>query len=579
MYLLLALLLIAGAGAVIEPIHRMRVEYDLSSDPVKGVSPELMLATTALGAFRGIIVDIVWIRLQDLKQSGRFFEIVQLSDWACKLAPRFPGIWAFHAWNMAFNISVEIPYLPERWSWVSSGIRLLRDEAIPANPQEPSLYNELARIYLVKVGGQLDDAHGLYKEELGRQMHEVLGGGGSREELQKFANAPRTRKELLREADVSSVRQKCLLLDFDPVEAGDFFEWIKRPDSVPQQVARILESPDNEAAVAKIEAFVRARRLREEFKLDPQRMIALVDRYGPFDWRSPYPHAIYWATLAREKAQGVKEHIIRRRKQFGVTPEDLAADLSERPEMIYRQINYDRVIYGAMQDLVRYGRLLYNSKGEIMPIVGPDYRFAEAMIRLYDEMLGKYGNSFYGEGVVSAYVYFLRRLAVESYYSGNQEAAVRYWKLLKDKFPNPQLDMPFTQFIELEMKSYMAKIGRADAGKLVRMSLIQALFWLGCNVTERAAALEGKARMLCERWNKNAETLRWTIPYERIRESVLMDIFSGRANFPPEVIENLTAQLGEARVNKYIAAAEELKKKTIQPEEIEEKYKTVKPSE
>ena len=41
----------------------------------------------------------------------------------------------------------------------------------------------------------------------------------------------------------------------------------------------------------------RARLLRETYKMDPQFMKEVDERYGPLEWRLPEAHAIYWAAL------------------------------------------------------------------------------------------------------------------------------------------------------------------------------------------------------------------------------------------------------------------------------------------
>jgi hypothetical protein len=93
-------------------------------------------AGIAMGAFRGILVNWLWIRANDAKEAGRFHEANDLSKAITSLQPRFPRVWVFHAWNMAYNISVSTQTPTERWEWVNSGIRLLRDRGIPANPNE-----------------------------------------------------------------------------------------------------------------------------------------------------------------------------------------------------------------------------------------------------------------------------------------------------------------------------------------------------------------------------------------------------------------------------------------------------------
>ena len=46
----------------------------------------------------------------------------------------------------------------------------------------------------------------------------------------------------------------------------------------------------------------RAQLLRETYKMDPQFMKEVDERYGPLEWRLPEAHAIYWAALGLKKA-------------------------------------------------------------------------------------------------------------------------------------------------------------------------------------------------------------------------------------------------------------------------------------
>src|SRR5262249_44510148 len=120
----------------------------------------------AMGAFRGLFVNMLWIRANNLKEAGRYYEAMDPASTITKLQPRFPQVWAFHAWNMAYNISVTTQTPQERWQWVQSGIRLLRDQGIPANPNDLTLHRELAWIYLHKIQGFMDDANPYYKRQV-----------------------------------------------------------------------------------------------------------------------------------------------------------------------------------------------------------------------------------------------------------------------------------------------------------------------------------------------------------------------------------------------------------------------------
>ena len=74
-------------------------------------------------------------------------------------------VWAYTAWNLAFNVSVMMPTPEDRWRWVSAGLRLLRDDGLSFNPSNPELYRELAWLFLFKMGGGLDKAANFYQDE------------------------------------------------------------------------------------------------------------------------------------------------------------------------------------------------------------------------------------------------------------------------------------------------------------------------------------------------------------------------------------------------------------------------------
>jgi len=135
--LLIAAGLLVGAGKQLDYVNAQREEMDLTINPVlENAPPSLAFATVAMGAFRGLVVDILWMRADKLKEEGQFFDARQLAEWITTLQPRFGAVWEFHAWNMAYNISVAIPASQpeERFRWVRNGYELLRDKGIPLNP-------------------------------------------------------------------------------------------------------------------------------------------------------------------------------------------------------------------------------------------------------------------------------------------------------------------------------------------------------------------------------------------------------------------------------------------------------------
>ncbi|HEY2329177.1 MAG TPA: hypothetical protein VGI63_05130, partial [Verrucomicrobiae bacterium] len=133
--LLLAAALVFGAGQVQNSLNRDRDTLGLTRGAVlENAPPVLAFTTVALGGFRGLISNFLWIRANDLQQDDKFFEAAQLADWITKLEPTYPAVWIFQGWNMSYNISVKFKDFPDRWRWVERGIELMRDDGLRYNP-------------------------------------------------------------------------------------------------------------------------------------------------------------------------------------------------------------------------------------------------------------------------------------------------------------------------------------------------------------------------------------------------------------------------------------------------------------
>ena len=157
--------LLALAGALNERLLALRAERHLTqAPPTVNMPPAVAFTTVALGGFRGILADVLWMRAGTLQEEGRYFELVQLSDWIAKLQPRSAAVWAYHSWNMAYNVSALMSDPAEKWRWVRNGIGLLRDEGLVYNPGSARLHQELAWLFLHKLGSDLDAAAGFYRE-------------------------------------------------------------------------------------------------------------------------------------------------------------------------------------------------------------------------------------------------------------------------------------------------------------------------------------------------------------------------------------------------------------------------------
>jgi hypothetical protein len=247
-FAMIPLLLLSGLTQ--RQLNRDRVAMGITrGEPLGQTAPPVLVFTTvALGGFRGLIANALWVRAMELQDEDKYFEKVQLADWITKLQPHFVTVWIVQAWDMAYNISIKFNDPRDRWQWVQRGIELLRDEALKYNPDEPLIYRELGWIFQHKIGQDLDDANRYFKAQWAREMDAVLQGTN--------------------------------------------YEALIRPQT------------DDEKERAKI--------LREKYKLDPNHMKEVDEAFGPLEWRLPEAHSIYWATLGLKRAKKEEQITLRR---------------------------------------------------------------------------------------------------------------------------------------------------------------------------------------------------------------------------------------------------------------------------
>ena len=176
----LALLAALGGGAWWLQSVGSRHRPDRAPD-ASPPSPAAEMIVAGLGGFRGLVAEAIWFRADRLQDEGRYGELAQLASWLTFLEPRTPEVWAYSAWNLAYNISVMMPTAADRWRWVEAGIRLLRDDGLSLNPSDPVLHKELAWMFLLKLGTETDAAASHYRVEWKRKIEAAQASGDWRE--------------------------------------------------------------------------------------------------------------------------------------------------------------------------------------------------------------------------------------------------------------------------------------------------------------------------------------------------------------------------------------------------------------
>ncbi len=481
----------------------------VDTDIIENAPPMVAFTTVALGSFRGLIANFLWLRTHRMQDEGRYFEMVQLASWITMLQPRFTGATAYLAWNMAYNVSVTFTRPEDRWRWVRRGIELIRDEALVYNPGDPELYRELGWIYQHKLGQEMDDANIYYKWQLAEEMMSVLGGWPVDWEL--WARAPADDRELRRFLGENHPLWSWLTERRLPL--AELESTFRDHNGFPEDLQKsLLELGVRDT----LNVYFRGRWLRQRLKLEPDRIARLNQKYGEFDWRLPEAHAIYWATRGLEVAED------------GI---DLACE---------------RMIFQSLNNAFAGGRLLYfrGANEELdRPVVQfiPNIEIVDAVERAYLESIEQHPDN---RSIVSARRNFLERAVTTLYIFGRETKAGEYLRTLRRDFPQPEYRRPLEDFALRRLAGDVAEANFNQA-----QGMVQGYLWQMCNDLalgefERAAAMERIAATIWQRYmaqiGERTHERRGLPPYPEMRQNTIRQALEV---FHPELSARLRAAL------------------------------------
>ena len=388
-------------------INDIRSEARLTdTNYIENAPPMVAFVTVALGSFRGLLADILWLRTLSLQEEGQYFEMVQLANWITELQPRFTGAISYLAWNMAYNISVTCSSFEDRWRWVNKGIELIRDRALKYNPGDPILYKELGWIYQHKIGNMMDDANLYYKNRMAMEMMRYFGG--PKPDWRRLAEAPKTAAEVEERLGMDKkFWERLSKPGKDSKEAfrdmGDVEKAFRKSGEVPERVAEALGGRRS-SKTGLLDDYLRAKWIREKLKLDPAYILKLNEKYGDLDWRLPEAHAIYWAS------KGI----------------DNDAGKGKRNEFC------ERMITQSLHDAFMGGRLLLadpDNPATFSTI--PNLSLGDAVYKAFKGAYERQKN----DSFKAAMEYFLEDAVVMSYTFGKYSLAKKYFKLYRKEKP------------------------------------------------------------------------------------------------------------------------------------------------
>ena len=499
LFVALALVAVTGSAFVLPVLDGMRAGFKRSFAADVVMPPEVILANRAGGIFRAFAISTLWMRATDLQDRGEVFELVQLYKMITALEPRFPVVWAYRAWNAAYNVSVKFPidrfrlFDPkaernqpeERWRWVQRGIEALRDEGVPWNPKSEVLHKELAWIYSHKIGDSMDDAHLYYKVQLARLVEDTLGEPPYRDTLERLRAAPKTTTQLLADPAVRTLVETTL------PEAGlrdpfrDPIAVLTRSDKIPEAARAALDGPANADAVARLDTFLRAKSLRETHKLKAELMLVLMDKYGPIDWRLPFAHAVYWT------------------QKYVLESDEPPADAA----------NSERIAFHSIAEFYRRGRLTFRYDPEhperVVWDVSQDFAFVDKGVAFYDELRQRYGaQGVDRDPIREGFMNFLREVVVDLRLHNDVKRSKAYYKRLQSY--GPEKGIPYDEFIYKRFVGRVKDATYEQVVNLVRSVLYQGLVYASLRDMNRHYGYEETARFIRKAYND--KKYRHTIP-------------------------------------------------------------------
>jgi hypothetical protein len=452
--LTLAAALLFVSGQVQKSLNRDRAQLGLThTEVLENAPPMLAFTTVALGGFRGLISNFLWIRSNDLQQDDKFFEAAQLANWITDLEPHFTQVWLFQAWNMAYNISVKFKDFPDRWRWVENGIELLRDQGLRYNPDEPLIYRELAWFFQHKMGQNLDDANLYYKREWAREMSPLFGPDGTN--LTALVH-PQTAEEMTN-------------------------------------------------------AFI----LREKYKIDPAFAQKVDAQYGPFDWRLPETHAIYWGAAGLDAAK---------KNPDKVKPDDV--------------MTVRRIIYQSMLQSFHHGRYIANPFADSYSL-GPNLDLVSKVNDAYLQMYAEETNPGQRDGILRAHRNFLKDAVYFLYGNNRVTEAAKWYKILGENYPDkPILDndpnsfprnLTLDEYAVARIQDELGDTSEERTTAVVRGLLSQSYLSLVMGQDDRAAGFKLLARKVYQHYVSKTtgfgnEVRVGLPPFDALNRSVVNDL-------------------------------------------------------
>ncbi len=144
-----------GAPSTLEDeggtLAQLREKYDLGQADIGEIDPASEVIRFATLGMRGIAVSLLWKKANQYKMTEDWTNFRATLRQLAKLQPYFISFWRYQAWNLTYNVSVELDDVKDRYHYVIRGIEFLK-EGTKYNRDNAYLLAELGWFTGNKIG-------------------------------------------------------------------------------------------------------------------------------------------------------------------------------------------------------------------------------------------------------------------------------------------------------------------------------------------------------------------------------------------------------------------------------------------
>jgi hypothetical protein len=142
-------------------LDQIRKEAGLGQAEIGDIDPASETIRMATLGLRGMAVTMLWTKANELKKTEDWNSFQSTLEQLAKLQPYFVKVWEYQAWNLSYNVSVELDDVRDRFYYVKQGIKYLKG-GIRYLRDNPTLLDDLGWFCGNKVGRA--DEHEMYRD-------------------------------------------------------------------------------------------------------------------------------------------------------------------------------------------------------------------------------------------------------------------------------------------------------------------------------------------------------------------------------------------------------------------------------